>query len=178
MAATDLCTLDDVLKFIGVEDDSIELLNSVLFTDYKKNTERRRAQHVDGFDWLTGECDIFTGEIIRDIKSAWDIETFPVFKEDAESKIKSAGYEWQMRGYMILWDAPKAIIDYCLVDTPPELLSDYDNWELHEVEHIAPEKRITSIEFNRSESIEAEIMERYNAANKFYKESINELKNK
>jgi len=164
----------------GVEDDSIELLNSVLFTDYKKNTDRKQAQHADGFDWLTGECDIYSepDRLIRDIKSSWDIETFPAFTEDAEKKIKTAGYDWQMRGYMILWDAKKAIIDVCLVDTPPELLSNFDNWDLHEVDHIAPEKRITSVTVERSESIEAEIMERYNAANKFYKECINQLKSK
>ena len=163
-----------------VEDDSIELLNSVLFTDYKKNVDRKQAHHADGVDWLTGECDIYSASdrLIRDIKSSWSIETFPAFQEDAEKKIKLAGYDWQMRGYMILWNASKAIIDVCLVDTPPELLSDYDNWELHEVEHIAPEKRITSVVVERSESIEVEIMERYNAANKFYKECINQLKSK
>ena len=31
-------------------------------------------------------------------------------------------YEWQMRGYMMLWDCDTAIVDYCLVDTPEHLI--------------------------------------------------------
>lgn len=163
----------------AVEDTSIELLNIVEFTGYEKNTERRTATHPDGFAWLTGECDIYTPEgEIRDIKSSWDIETFPAFKEDAEKKLKDSGYNWQMRGYMILWNAPRATVDFCLVDTPPELLSDYDNWELHEVDHIDPVKRITSVSIERDETIEDEILERYKWANHFYHECMNELKSK
>src|ERR1700737_549012 len=52
-------------KGIIVEDQSIALYNSVFFTDYKKNTERKTNE------WITGECDIFTGSKIIDIKSAW-----------------------------------------------------------------------------------------------------------
>jgi hypothetical protein len=54
-----------------VEEESIALYNSVFFTNYKKNTERRNN------DWITGECDIFTGSKIIDIKSSWSLATFP-----------------------------------------------------------------------------------------------------
>ena len=39
-------------KGIQVEDQTIELINRVFFTNYKKNTERRINE------WVTGECDI------------------------------------------------------------------------------------------------------------------------
>jgi len=42
-------------KGIKVENDSIELYNRVFKTKYEKNTERKTNQ------WLTGECDVFTG---------------------------------------------------------------------------------------------------------------------
>ena len=164
-------------KGIMVEDDSIELLNSVFFTDYQKNTERKNAT-VNGVEWLTGECDIDTGEEIRDVKSSWSLETFPKFKEDAEKKVKASGYDWQMRGYMLLWDHRQAVVDFCLVDTPPELLSDYDDWDLHEVDHIEPSKRITSVLVERDLDLESEMIERYTFANRFYKECIVELINK
>ena len=50
-------------------------------------------------------------------------------------------YEWQMRGYMMLWDCDTAIVDYCLVDTPEHLIG-YEQRELHIVSHIDPEKRV------------------------------------
>ncbi len=91
-------------KGIQVEDQSIELLNSVLFTDYKKNTERKEN------DWITGECDIFTGQMIYDIKSSWSLDTFPVLASQGENST----YEWQLRAYMWLWNVDKAAIAYCL----------------------------------------------------------------
>src|SRR3546814_17941345 len=74
---------------------SIELYNSVFFTDHKKNTERRTN------DWITGECDIFDGRTIKDIKSAWSLATFPKTPASAHD----SGYEWQGRAYMWLWGA-------------------------------------------------------------------------
>jgi len=139
-------------KGIDCEQQSIDLLNNVEFRlskPYVKNSERKSNQ------WITGECDIYDAEsrTIRDIKTSWSIATYPLFADNAND------YEWQMRGYMMLWDCDTAIVDYCLVDTP-EYLIGYEQRELHIVSHIDPEKRVKSFVFERDEQKEQRIKER------------------
>ena len=139
-------------KGIDCEQQSIDLLNNVEFRlskPYVKNSERKSNQ------WITGECDIYDAEsrTIRDIKTSWSIATYPLFADNAND------YEWQMRGYMMLWDCDTAIVDYCLVDTPEHLIG-YEQRELHIVSHIDPEKRVKSFVFERDEQKEQRIKER------------------
>ena len=150
-----------------VENNSIELLNSVLFTNYVKNTERRQN------DFLTGEPDIVADDVIIDIKSSWSLDTFPMLPEDINIK----DYEMQLRGYMMLFDKPRAILAYCMVDTPEHLRS-WESEELHLVSHIAPEKRITMIEFTRDLEIEADIKAKCEASLDLYFELINKYNEK
>jgi hypothetical protein len=161
-----------IKKGLMMEQESINLLNSVTFSSHKKNTERKCST------WLTGEADIVTKDTIIDIKSSWSLETFPAFQEDAKEAIKKAGYEWQLRGYMMLWEKPKAQITYCMVSTPETFLNDWDNWKIHEVDHLEGGSRITTVEIERDEEKEKEIIARYEIANKYYQKYINELKNK
>jgi hypothetical protein len=151
-------------KGIQVEDQSIELLNSVLFTDYKKNTERKEN------DWITGECDIFTGQMIYDIKSSWSLDTFPVLSSQGEDKT----YEWQLRAYMWLWNVDKAAIAYCLVNTPEELVG-YENPAIHMVDHINPELRVTFVKYERDKSLEEKIQSKVEAARLYYQEVIEQI---
>jgi len=153
-------------KGIEVEDRSIELLNSVLFRDFKKNTERKTNE------WVTGECDIYTPEIIYDIKSSWSLETFPVISEDGEDK----GYEWQARAYMWLWDVPEYAVAYCLVNTPENLIG-YENPRIHQVEHINPELRVTLVRYTRDKEKEAKIVEKVEAARAYYAQVIEQIGN-
>ena len=139
-------------KGIDCEQVSIDLLNNVEFrlsNPYVKNSERKSNQ------WITGECDIYDAEsrTIRDIKTSWSIATYPLFADNAND------YEWQMRGYMMLWDCDTAIVDYCLVDTPEHLIG-YEQRELHVVSHIDHEKRVKSFVFERDEQKEQRIKER------------------
>lgn len=139
-------------KGIDCEQQSIDLLNNVEFRlskPYVKNSERKSNQ------WITGECDIYDADTrtIRDIKTSWSIATYPLFADNAND------YEWQMRGYMMLWDCDTAIVDYCLVDTPEHLIG-YEQRELHIVSHIDPEKRVRSFVFERDEQKEQRIKER------------------
>ena len=139
-------------KGIDCEQQSIDLLNNVEFRlskPYVKNSERKSNQ------WITGECDIYDADTrtIRDIKTLWSIATYPLFADNAND------YEWQMRGYMMLWDCDTAIVDYCLVDTPEHLIG-YEQRELHIVSHIDPEKRVKSFVFERDEQKEQRIKER------------------
>ena len=159
-------------KGINFEDDSIALLNEATFNSYKKNTERITNE------WLTGEADIVDAELIRDIKSSWSLETFPAFQEDADAAVKKSGYDWQLRGYMMLYNKPKATIDYCMISTPESLLKDWDDRTIHKVDHIAPTRRISTVTIERDEDIEAKMLERYEVANRYYQQYLTELKSK
>lgn len=141
------------------ENASIALLNTVLFTDYQKNTERKEN------DWITGECDIFTGRKIHDIKSSWSLATFPATVFAGRDK----DYEWQGRAYMWLWDVDHFEIDYCLVTTPDELIG-YESESLHYVDHIAPELRVTRVPYERDKKLEDKIKEKVIAAREYFNE--------
>jgi hypothetical protein len=136
-----------------VEDQAIALYNERFFTNYKKNTERRQN------DFITGECDVFTGRKIIDTKSSWSLKTFPAIDEEGYDTT----YEWQMRGYMWLWDADEAIVAYCLVDTPEELIGREDP-ALHRFDHLPIEMRITTVSYLRDREKEAQIERKLSAA--------------
>jgi hypothetical protein len=149
-----------IFKGRDQEFDSIELLNSVRFTNYQKNTVRM----VD--EYMTGEADIVTDDLIIDVKTSWSLDTFPALAEDGyESK-----YEWQLRAYMMLYNKPKAELIYCMVTTSNELLNEWENLSLHRVDHIAPEKRITVLSFERDQDKESDIIEKLKAATEYYNE--------
>lgn len=157
-----------IMKGNAQENDSIKLLNSVLFTQYTKNTERLQN------DWLNGEADIVTDEAIIDIKTSWSLETFPATAEEGKESL----YEWQLRGYMMLYDKPYAHLCYCMVSTLPTLLSEWENLSLHQVDHIEPSKRITMLSYERDLEIEEEIKLRLHHCTEYYVKYINELNNK
>jgi hypothetical protein len=153
------------------EDDSIELLNEVLFTNYKKHTGRI---NTEGF---TGECDILEDDHIRDIKTSWSIDTFPFFQDDAEKAVKKSGYDWQVRVYMMLYGVDVAYIDYCLVNTPDDLIG-WEDKEKHIVDHIEVTKRVTTVKIERDEAIEKQILERLELCKVKFNEFVNELNEK
>lgn len=146
------------------EDRSIDLLNSVLFTEYKKNTERKTN------DWLTGEADLVTPNQIIDIKTSWSLSTFPCLASEGENKT----YEWQLRAYMMLWDLDQAQIAYCLVSTPDHLIG-YEDKALHQVDHIAPELRVTLVSYQRDQSLEDKIKFKVDEARKYYDKIVKQI---
>lgn len=151
-------------KGIQVEDASIELYNSVMFTSHAKNTERKTN------DWITGECDIFVPLKITDIKSAWSLATFPVTARQGEDK----GYEWQLRAYMMLWDVELAQLAYCLVNTPEDLIG-WEDPALHYIDHITPELRVTLVQYKRDKALEDKIKARCEAANEYLDLAIKKI---
>lgn len=158
-------------KGIDYENLSIDLLNDATFSNHKKNEERKTN------DWLTGEADIVAISSIEDVKTSWSLETFPAFQEDANASVKKSGYDWQLRGYMMLWNKPQASIRYCMISTPEHLLKDWDDRSIHKVDHINPVQRISTVTIERDKDIEAKMLERYTVANKYYQMYLNELKN-
>ena len=153
-------------KGIEVEGDSIDLLNSVRGLSLVKNVERRSN------DFITGECDLFDAEAKRghDIKSSWSIATFPITVADCEDRL----YEWQMRGYMALWDADEWEVNYCLVDTPDRLIG-FEPMQLHVVSHLPEWMRVTTWTVKRDLEKEAAIYEKVKAANEYLNLVINEF---
>ena len=153
-------------KGIEVEGDAIDLLNSVRGLSLFKNTERKSNE------FITGECDLFDAEAKRghDIKSSWSIATFPITVADCEDRL----YEWQMRGYMALWDADEWEVNYCLVDTPDRLIG-FEPMHLHVVSHLPEWMRVTTWTVKRDLEKEAAIYEKVKAANEYLTSVINEF---
>lgn len=154
-------TAKEMEKGLIVEQQCIDLLNEVLFTQFVKNTERRTN------DWLTGECDIFTGRKIHDIKAPWSLSTFPATVFAGRDK----DYEWQLRGYMMLWDVDESEIDYCLVSTPDELIR-YEPEAIHYVDHIDPMLRVTRVPYKRDKALEEKIKQKVDAAREYFDQIV------
>lgn len=153
-------------KGIEVEDLSIALLNRVRGLSLTKNAERK----TNGL--ITGECDLFDAPRRRghDLKSSWSAKTFPGWTKDCEDKL----YEWQMRGYMWLWDADEWEVNYALVDTPDRLIG-YEPLQLHVVSHIPEHLRLTTWLIERDFAKERAIAEKVEAAREYYREVIEEF---
>lgn len=151
-------------KGLRVEDQSIELLNSVLFTDFKKNAERRNNE------WITGEADIVADDRIIDIKSSWSLKTFPALESDGMDK----DYEWQGRAYMMLWDKPKFEIAYCMISTPEDLIG-YEQKTMHQVDGIERNLRVTLVTYERDLELEEKIKIKVNAARAYLEEVIEQI---
>lgn len=172
LAAQDIFGVDfeisskQIEKGIEVELESIELLNRVHGLNLVKNTERKTN------DFITGEADLFDTDARRghDIKSSWSVATFPISATDGEDKL----YEWQMRGYMALWEADEWQVNYCLVDTPERLIS-YEPLQLHMVSHIPEAMRVTTVTVRRDAEKEAAIYEKVKAARAYYAQVIEEF---
>lgn len=156
-------TSKEMQKGIRCEQDSIDLLNLVLFENYQKHVGRVQNGYI------TGECDILASDCIRDVKTSWSFDTFPFFSDDLNDN-----YEWQMRGYMWLYDRPKAYVDFCLVDTPDDLIG-YEQLELHSVSHIDITKRVKSICYERDAAKEQMIAEKVIVAREYYDKLVIEL---
>lgn len=153
-------------KGIEVEPESIALLNRVRGLNLVKNKERRTN------DYLTGECDLFDAERRRghDLKSSWSAKTFRGWLVDCVEKL----YEWQMRGYMMLWDADEWEVNYALVDTPERLIG-FEPIQMHIVSHIPEHLRLTTWRIERDFDKERQMIAKIKAARKYYAEVIEEF---
>ena len=157
-----------MIKGTEWEQEGIDLLNTVRFTNYTKNEERVTNEYMSGC------CDIITDDLIIDIKSSWSLETFPATPSEAES----SDYEWQGRAYMWLYDRPSFELIYTMYTTPNELLTEWDNMSIHRVDHIPSHHRITVVRYEREALYEEQIMERLRYCSEYYAQYVNELNNK
>lgn len=126
-------------KGIQVEDQSISLYSKVQNVFFQKNEKRFENE------FISGTPDMVLDGMIRDIKSSWSFQTFPMHLD----KIPTNDYVYQLQGYMALTGCTKAELIYCLVDTPPLMIEDEKRrtgWELGFME--LPDELANEIEHN------------------------------
>lgn len=155
-----------ILKGRAVESDCIAMLARLTGRPLVKNAERRNNGTI------SGECDIFDAPMRhgRDVKAPYSMESMPIVLADCYD----SGYEWQMRGYMLLWDAETWSVDYTLVSTPEELVG-FEPPQLHFVDHIPERHRWTTWLVERDRALESLISDKVAAARRYYRAVVNEF---
>ena len=146
------------------EDDSIKVYNAVTFNTYKKNVIRMYNE------WITGECDIHDDKrsLIIDIKSSFSKATFPMMPEEGKKTL----YEWQLRGYMMLYDCEYSQLAYVLVSTDDDLIPAKDDPNLHYVDDIDPFLLVTTIDYDRDLQKEELIKYKVEECRRYYNHYI------
>ena len=99
-------------KGLAVEYKGIQMLADLQGVELTKNEE----WFTDGL--MGGFPDVIHNGIVFDIKSSWDIFTFPFFEKELPNK----DYYWQLQVYMAVTGLERASIVYCLIDTPQPLI--------------------------------------------------------
>lgn len=168
-------------KGTKVEDESIEVYNRLFFTDYKKLTDGDKYAELS-VGSLSGHPDIVS-EIekkVIDIKSSWDKSTFPKLPEQATNST----YEWQVKSYLYMLSVmtgeewTQGEIAHVLVNTPEELLSDWDEPSLHYVDDLEDNLRVTVVNVKLTNDDIVFMERRLLAALKYSEEYKNKIINK
>ena len=168
-----------------VEDLSIALCNDVLDIGFIHKNEDYFSN-----DWITGTPDVNTNEILLDVKSSWDATTFPFF----DTELKNKDYLYQMQGYMWLTGKEEALLCYCLIDTPLQIVEDEirrEHWKASLIEedldlrafvqskhmfgHIPKEKRLKVFKIAKDDEVIEAIKTRIEQCREYYNELIQKL---
>jgi hypothetical protein len=96
------------------EENSITIVSRMTKEFYKKNETTLRNNFICGTPDLFKGKDIHNATHIRDTKSSYSVYTF----HRSISKELLDLYYWQVQGYMALSGAQVANVDYCLNNTP------------------------------------------------------------
>lgn len=113
-----------------MEEDGVSMVNKTLYPNELLLKNRQRKTN----EWIEGECDVVHGDIIYDVKNAWDRFTF------GKAELTD-DYEWQGRGYMWLWNKPMFRLFYCLNNMPDHLLADEERKLFYKHNFISIEDR-------------------------------------
>jgi len=151
-------------KGIECEQSLIDLVNQVFGMFLEKHTERRSDE------FITGEPDLLLEDTVIDVKNAWSLDTFPVTPEEAHSD----EYEWQIRGYLRLFNKQYGRVIYGLVDTPEDLIR-YEQEDLHRVSHFPQNMRLTVCEYIRDMQKESFMIEKVKAAQQYMLEQVERI---
>jgi hypothetical protein len=135
---------DEMLKGLYCEQDSMELVQSVLGGEFRK---RSGNQLKNKFIQGTPDIVLDSEDVVEDIKTSWDLRTF--FNAEL-----SKPYLAQGQGYMWLTGKKKYRLIYCLVPTPQEFILNekkklYYKFECNE-ENIDYKNACDQIDFNNN----------------------------
>jgi hypothetical protein len=172
-------------KGILVEDDAIKLTSDVLELGFIWKNE----DHFSN-DFMTGTPDVNTDDILLDVKSSWDATTFPFFATEIPTK----DYYYQLQGYLELTGKTEALLCYCLVNTPEEMVEDEvrrAHWNAnlleesldlrdevqrrHNFDHIPDNRRVKVFKVEKDEAVIEAIKERVELCREYYNTLINFL---
>lgn len=168
-----------------VEDEAIEMAANALELGFLyKNHE-----HFSN-DFMTGTPDVNTGDVLLDVKSSWDATTFPFFATEIPTK----DYYYQLQGYLELTGKTEALLVYCLVNTPADMIEDEirrahwaarlidESQELrdevlkrHSFDHIPDNRRVKFFKIEKDEQVIAEIKERVELCREYFNTLYNFL---
>ena len=162
-------------KGITVEDESIEVYNRLMFTNYKKLNESDKYYSLED-EYSTGHPDLVQEDeqLVIDIKSSFTKKTFPKFPEDG----KNSTYDWQVKDYLRKLGWTKGKIVYVLSNTPESLLNEWDEESLHYMDDIDDRLRVTVIDVELTDADKKFMENRFRAAYKYANEYRNKLNNK
>lgn len=184
-------------KGIQNEPMSLEIAARVLGW-YEFDKESPKVRRYD--DFLTGETDFESELRIADVKSSFDHLSFP----DHSKVIKNVpDYEWQMRGYMRIYEREQISLVYVLTPIPEQMLQDqirreiwgamanpaYSNMSMEEIENtveeqfrnevdfdvIPEEKRVREFILKRDAAKEHQLITRLTLCKAIYKEFFNQI---
>lgn len=125
-------------KGIEVEEEAITLLSRVDKRLHFKNGTRKSNE------WITGHADIVEETLITDTKSSWDALTFLLKLMESIDKT----YEYQLQGYLWLYNKSKGRVSYCLCDTPDNIIQG-EKYKLLRSMNVATDEDPTFIEAAR-----------------------------
>jgi hypothetical protein len=166
-------------KGLEMEDEAIQFASEQFDWDFVvKNTERFTN------DYITGEPDINTDNLLADIKCSWSLDTYPMF----EAEMKNKDYYWQLQGYMWLTGKTEAELVYCLMNTPLQIVEDEvrrAHWKAglidedidlrhevqlkHNYDNIPSKLRVKRYIVERDEKAIEKIIEKVEIAREYYK---------
>jgi hypothetical protein len=166
-----------------VEPEAIKLTESVLDVGFIYKNEEQFYN-----DWVTGKPDVNT-DVLIDVKSSWDAFTF--FDKVIENELNNKDYYYQLQGYMWLTDKQEALLCYCLIDTPLQIVEDEirrEHWkqnlisessdlrefveDKHTFGHIPMEKRVKTHVVKRDDEVIEAIKTRIEECREYYNNLI------
>jgi hypothetical protein len=165
-----------------VEEKAIELTEDVLGFEFLTKNEDYYQN-----DWVKGTPDIITTSLVIDVKSSWSGDTFPFF----ETELPNKDYYYQVMGYMWLTGKKNALISYCLINTPEEIVNDEirrtawgkyeiepseetirDVMAIHSFDHIPKERRVKAFHVEYNEAVVNEMKTRIEHCRTYFNELI------
>jgi len=172
-------------KGLEMEDEAIQFASEVLNWDFVVKNEVRFNN-----EWLTGEPDINTDNLLADIKCSWSGSTFPLFDET----LKNKDYYYQLQGYMMLTGHDTSELVYCLMNTPHQIVEDEvrrQHWklnlidedldvrqavqEMHNFDQIPNNLRVKRFIVEKDEASQQKIKERVEVAREYYQQLLTQI---